>query len=474
MSINATADIRWFIRLLADESLMSERDAEASFNELPGADLQSFAQAVLEKLCAGQDETQIQLILEKIQDIAGRAMGYAANGEMPPEIEAEADYSQIPNFADISSLSEEQVAERMKTLLLSLREMGVSDLHLCGGAVPFVRRKLREERIGDYVLTPEDSEKLNLALLNADLREKFKKNQDINFALAVGEDRFRVCLMDAKDGITGSYRLVPNSIRALENLGFLPDDAIYIRRLLDYNNGLILLTSPIGSGKTTTLAAMIDIINEKRYDHIISLEDPIEILQASKNCQVTQRQIGTHTPSYRRALKAALREDPDVIVIGEMHDLETIENAITASETGHLVIGTLHTGDAANTMNRLLDVFPPTQQPQIRAMTSVSLRGVICQKLIPDGFGGVVMIYEILLNSMAVSNLIGEGKSFQLKSTMSVSRKHGMCTFDQCILEKFMAGLITHDAALPYMSDPSVISQLNSAWAIAEAKKMRK
>ena len=472
MSINASADIKWFIRLLADESLMSQKNAESCFAELQVADLQNFAQAVLEKLCIGQSEDQIQVLLGKIQDIAGRAMGYGASGQLPPEIEPEADYSRLPAFSDVPDLSEAQAAEFMKMLLGALRSMGVSDLHLCGGAVPFVRRKLREERIGEYVLTSEDAEKLNFALLDDNQRAEFKKKQDINFALELGRDRFRVCLMDAKDGITGSYRLVPNSISKLENLGFLPDDAIYIRRLLDYNNGLILLTGPIGSGKTTTLAAMIDIVNEKRYDHIISLEDPIEILQKSKNCQVTQRQIGTHTPSYRRALKAALREDPDVIVIGEMHDLETIENAITASETGHLVIGTLHTGDAANTMNRLLDVFPPSQQPQIRAMTSVSLRGVICQKLIPDGFGGVVMIYEILLNSMAVSNLISEGKSFQLKSTMAVSRKHGMCTFDQCILEKFMAGLITHEAALPYMSDPSIITQLNSIWARNEASKL--
>ena len=198
------------------------------------------------------------------------------------------------------------------------------------------------------------------------------------------------------------------------------------------------------------------------------------MLQISKNCQVSQREIGKHTASYRTALKAALREDPDIIVIGEMHDLETIENAITASETGHLVIGTLHTGNAATTLNRLLDVFPPSQQPQIRAMTAGSMRGVICQKLVPDGFGGLTLVYEIMLNSMAVANIISEGKTFRLESTMVTSNKQGMCTFDQCALEKFTEGLMTHDAALAVMKDQTVISQLNALYAQREAMANKK
>ena len=277
--------------------------------------------------------------------------------------------------------------------------------------------------------------------------------------------------MEQKSGYSGSYRLIADHVSQLEELGFLPKDVVYIKRLLDYHNGLVLVTGPIGSGKSTTLAAMINIINDKRTDHIISVEDPIEIMQLSKNCQVSQREIGKHTASYRTALKAALREDPDIIVIGEMHDLETIENAITASETGHLVIGTLHTGNASNTLNRLLDVFPPSQQPQIRAMTAGSMRGVICQKLVADGFGGLTLIYEIMLNSMAVANIISEGKTFRLESTMVTSNKNGMCTFDQCLLEKFSLGLITRDAALAEMHDQTIIAQLNSLWAQREAKK---
>ena len=298
--------------------------------------------------------------------------------------------------------------------------------------------------------------------------------QDSSFSLEVGKNRFRVCLMYQKDGISGSYRLVPDHISQLEDLGFLPRDAATIKRLLDYHNGLILVTGPIGAGKTTTLAAMVDVANEKRADHIITVEEPIEILQVSKNCSVTQREIGKHTISYHTALKAALREDPDIIVVGEMHDLETIENAITAAETGHLVIGTLHTSDAANTLNRLLDVFPPSQQAQIRAMTAGSLRGIICQKLVPDGYGGIALVYEILVNTMSVGNLVSEGKTYQLKSTMAIGAKHGMFIMDQLILEKFNAGLLTYEAARLQMTDAATIGELEKIHAVAEAQKLKK
>ena len=361
----------------------------------------------------------------------------------------------------------------MILLLTCLRALGCSDLHLSAGAKPFVRRMLNIERFDDYVLPAEDAERLNTVLLSPERKARFYEDMDINFALEVGKDRFRVCLMMHKDGMEGSYRLVPDHICTLEELGFMDSDITHIKRLLDYHNGLVLVTGPIGSGKTTTLAAMVNIINDKRTDHIITVEDPIEILQLSKNCQVTQREIGRHTISYRTALKAALREDPDIIVIGEMHDLETIENAITASETGHLVIGTLHTSDAANTLNRLLDVFPPSQQPQIRAMTAGSLRGIICQRLIPAAGGGLTVAYEVLINTLAVSTIICEGMAFRLKSTMATGSKQGMCTLDQCLLEKYKQNLIEHEVALGLMRDQSVISQLQAEWATREARKLK-
>jgi twitching motility protein PilT len=294
---------------------------------------------------------------------------------------------------------------------------------------------------------------------------------DLNFALEVNSNRFRVSLMMHKDGACGTYRLIPNKLKRLGELGFLPEDVFTIERLLDYHNGLILVTGPLGCGKTTTLASMVNAINKKRHDHVICVEDPIEILIPSENCNVTQREVGRNTNSYSTALKGALREDPDIIVIGELHDLETIENAITASETGHLVIGTLHTCDAANTLNRLLDVFPPMQQPQIRAMTAGSLRGIICQKLLPGIDGKLAVSYEILINTMAIGNIISEGKTHHLKGVMQTGAKSGMCTFDSNLLNLFKAGRITAAMAESNMKDKAVIKQLRDEAAIIEAKK---
>ena len=382
-------------------------------------------------------------------------------------------YADLPSLRDVSSMSDAEVIELVITLLTCLRALGASDLHISAGAPPFVRRMLQIERIDDWVIPEEDAWRLNTLLLSPERKKQFEEEMDINFALEVGQDRFRVCLMMHKDGSAASYRLVPDHICSLEELGFLDNDITHIKRLLDYHNGLVLVTGPVGSGKTTTLAAMVDIVNEKRTDHIITVEDPIEILQLSKNCQVTQREIGKHTISYRTALKAALREDPDVIVIGELHDLETIENAITASETGHLVIGTLHTSDAANTLNRLLDVFPPSQQPQIRAMTAGSLRGIICQRLLPAENGGLTIAYEILINNMAVANIINEGKAFKLKSTMQIGNKQGMCTLDQCLLGKYKAGLISYEVAKYYMHDQAELTQLEREFAIRQARQLQ-
>ena len=489
MTPETPLEIQWFAYALADNGALPDADAQELWESLNRtADLAEFAEAVIDRLCEGLSLEEQNQLVEQVQAIVDYACEQSATGAAPetnhsdalyydaPDVDVSGmqGYEDLPGLSDVSQLSDDELAERMVLLLTCLRALGCSDLHLSGGAPPFVRRLRQVERIDSYVLTAEDSRRLNLALLTEERRQVFRERQDLSMALEIGADRFRVCLMEQKDGVSGSYRLVPSQISSLEELGFLEKDVVHIKRLLDYHNGLVLVTGPIGSGKSTTLAAMTNIINEKRSDHIISVEDPIEILQISKNCQVSQREIGKHTASYRTALKAALREDPDIIVIGEMHDLETIENAITASETGHLVIGTLHTGNAGNTLNRLLDVFPPAQQPQIRAMTAGSMRGVICQKLIPNGYGGLTLIYEIMLNSMAVANIINEGKTFRLQSTIMTSNKQGMCTFDQCLLEKYTQGLITRDAALVEMTDSTVISQLNSIWAQREAQKKRK
>ena len=481
MTPDVPLEIQWFIYALIANEVMTEDDGQAIWESLDRTDdVAVFAETVLAQLCETLSEEdqaawteQIQAILNyACEQAAGGVSPFAGDSGAPDEPPAEVDYmvaapgyEELPSLENISELSDEEVHDVMLTLLNSLRDFGCSDLHISAGSPAFVRRLKQIERIDSHVLSDEEARRLNFILLDDEKKTQFAEKQDMSFALEVGANRFRVCLMEQKDGIAGSYRLVSEHISSFEELGFLDDDIVNIKRLLDYHNGLILVTGPISSGKTTTLAAMINVLNEKRQDHVISVEDPIEILQLSYNCQISQREVGKHTNSYRAALKASLREDPDIIVIGEMHDLETIENAITASETGHLVIGTLHTGNAPNTLNRLLDVFPPTQQPQIRAMTAGSMRGVICQKLIPNGYGGLVLVYEIMLNSMSVANIISEGNTFRLHSTMTTSTALGMCTFDQCILKKYTNYMISRDAALAEMSDPIVIKALNSVWA---------
>ncbi len=255
-----------------------------------------------------------------------------------------------------------------------------------------------------------------------------------------------------KNGAAGSYRLVPEKVKTMAELGYSAHLET-IKKLLSYHNGLILITGPVGSGKTTTLAAMVAYLNETRTDHIITVEDPIEVVQPAKGCNVTQREVGPHTKSFFTALKGALREDPDIIVIGELRDLETIEMAVSASETGHLVIGTMHTSDASTTLNRMLDVFPPAQQTQIRASVAESLRGVVCQRLLPATKGGLVLACEILINNTAISALIREGKTTGLRNTMETGVKEGMCLMDNVVFQLHREGKIASGTALANISN---------------------
>ncbi|MCP3967600.1 MAG: PilT/PilU family type 4a pilus ATPase [Lentisphaerae bacterium] len=486
-------EIQWFIYALVENQLLTLEDCMALYEQLDQEiDITSYAQEILNALASQMPEDELEEIMEQFQAVMEFAVesaeqgtqpemfaGYA-QGEAAPAEESQATHSRpivqsfenVPSLEGISYMSDEEVANLMINLLTSLRELGASDLHLSATGAPFVRRSLIIEKLSNQPLEPDDAKRLNMALLTEEQRAKFQEDQDLNFALEVGEDRFRVSLMEHKDGMGGSYRLVPDHIRSLAELGFLESDIKVIERLLDYHNGLILVTGPLGCGKTSTLASMVDVINKNRHDHVISVEDPIEILQTSTNCNITQRQIGKDTKSYSSALKGALREDPDIIVIGELHDLETIENAITASETGHLVIGTLHTKDAANTLNRLLDVFPPSQQPQIRAMTAGSLRGIVCQQLIPTIDGGLTVAYELLVNNMAVANIINDGRTHRLKSVMETGQKAGMCTFDNNLFNRVQLGQVDPQLARGYMYDASIIAQLDKFIAINEAKKL--
>ena len=337
----------------------------------------------------------------------------------------------------------------MRGLIAWASLAGASDLHLSAGTPPFVRRNRELEVIDPHPLTDTEALRLNCALLSDAQKADYLEKRDLDLALDPGGDagRCRVNLMFHKKGAAGAYRLVPARSPTLAGLGFGPHQKT-IDRLLSYHNGLVLVTGPVGSGKTTTLAAMLAQLNGAREDHIITVEDPIEFIHAAGRCNVTQRQVGDHTRTFHSALKGALREDPDVIAIGELRDLETIEMAVSAAETGHLVLATMHTSDAATTLNRILDVFPPGQQAQIRASVAESLRGIICQRLLPRDGGGLTLACEILVNTTAIANLIREGKTTGLRNSMETGVREGMCLMDNVVFALWQQREITAATAL--------------------------
>ncbi len=366
-----------------------------------------------------------------------------------------------PLFTD-PALDDAKVRSAMPQLLADCQAAGVSDLHLSAQARPFVRRHGQIHYLTEQPLPADVAEAANLTLLDEEQFKELQETSDLELALAFGSNqRFRACITIHKWGVAGAYRIVPPQARPLDALGY--PDLDVLRRLLAFHNGLILVTGPVNSGKTATLAAMVDEVNRNRSDHIITVEDPIEYVLPSDQCIVTQRQIGDHTKTFSSALKAALRQDPDVIAIGELRDLETINIAITAAETGHLVLGTMHTADAASTLSRLLDVFPPAQQAQIRAMVSESLRGILCQKLLPAVDGGNVLATEILVANLAVGNLIRENKLQNLASVMETGVRDGMLTMDSSVLALYREGRITLETALDNIGNRALRALLENA-----------
>ena len=325
-------------------------------------------------------------------------------------------------------------------------EYDASDLHLATGAQPTWRRYGNLQPIWNNaaILTPEDTRRLAYGFLGEAQTKQLESRGDVDFAYSPNFGRFRSSVVQQRLGIDMVFRVIKTKITSVEELG-LPDT---VKTLTRFHNGLILVTGPVGCGKSTTLAALVDSINAERQDHIITLEDPIEYVIEPKGCHVNQREVHTHTASFAAALRGALREDPDVIMVGEMRDLETISLAITAAETGHLVLGTLHTGSAARTLDRVLDVFPIDQREQIRIMVSESLRGIISQQLIPrqDGTGRVLAM-EILTNTPAVGNLIREAKTYMLPGVMQTGKKQGMKLMDDSLTELYDAGLISQEEA---------------------------
>ena len=361
----------------------------------------------------------------------------------------------FPNFTDLEALNDADLRVAMEQLFIHCQQMGASDLHLTGGARPRIRHHRRIVYLSQTPLEDTLARRMNLILLTPAQREEFEAEWDLDYALSIGNEhsgstmRFRANLIEQKNGISAVYRIIADHLMSLEELGF--PNADNIRKLLTYHNGIILVTGPVGSGKTTTLASLVHELNRTRTDHIIAVEDPIEVMQDSQNCIVTQRQVGKHTASFHSALKSALREDPDIIVIGEMRDLETIEMAISAAETGHLVIATMHTRDAGSTLNRILDVFPPSQQNQIRAMTAGSLRGIVCQRLLPSVDDGVVLACELMVNTTAVANIIRDGKDTGLDTAMQSGKKAGMRTMQESAQELLDQGRISPEVAAENM-----------------------
>jgi twitching motility protein PilT len=327
------------------------------------------------------------------------------------------------------------------------KESGASDIHLSVNSPPVWRRfgLLEPIWLQAEPLTAADTERLAMDFLTPPQKELLASRGDVDFAYATEIGRFRASVVRQRTGYDIVFRIISDQVRSMDDLG-LPEQ---LKLLTEFHNGLVLVTGSVGSGKSTTLAALVDQINRSRHDHIITLEDPIEYLIPSQACHVTQREVHTHTKSFANALRGALREDPDVIMVGEMRDLETISLAITASETGHLVLGTLHTSNAARTLDRLLDVFPTDQRDQIRIMVSESLRGIISQQLVPraDGNGRALAI-EILMNTPAVGNVIREGKTFMLPGIIQTGKKLGMKLMDDSLLELFQSGLITAEEAV--------------------------
>ena len=336
-----------------------------------------------------------------------------------------------------------QIDQFLKVLV----EKGGSDLHLTTGAPPIMRVHGNMQRVKFRELTPKDMETLIYEIMEEEWRMRFLDTQDFDFAYEIeGLARFRVNVFWQRKGLGCVMRTIPSDILTADQLGF--GDAI--RKLCMLTRGLVLVTGPTGSGKSTTLAAMVDLINDTRQDHILTIEDPIEFTHPNKKCLVNQREVGTNTKSFANALRAALREDPDVILVGEMRDRETIELGITAAETGHLVFGTLHTNSAPKTVDRIIDVFPADQQEQIRAMLAESLKGVISQVLLrKKGGQGRLAAQEIMVGTSAVANLIREGKIHQIPSMIQTGKKDGMQLLDQHILEYLMSDQI--DAREAYM-----------------------
>jgi twitching motility protein PilT len=346
-------------------------------------------------------------------------------------------------------------------ILLETLRVDASDLHLSVGSPPVIRVRGQLKRLDYPTLTGQDTREIVYSILSNDQRKRLETDWQVDFSYAIpNQGRFRVNTYIQRGVIGAAFRMIPSKIRTIDELG-LP---AVLHDFVKKPRGFVLVTGPTGSGKSTSLAALIDEINEQRHEHIMTIEDPIEFLHRHKNCIVNQRELGTDAPSFGLALRAALRQDPDVILVGEMRDLETISTALTAAETGHLVFATLHTQDTPQTIDRIIDVFPPHQQQQVRIQLSVALQAIVTQQLLPTADGsGRVAACEVLAITPAVRNLIREGKTHQIYSVLQTSAAAGMQSMDSSLAQLVRQGKITRAMAEARSIVPEELSRLMGA-----------
>jgi twitching motility protein PilT len=344
-------------------------------------------------------------------------------------------------------------------MLQRIIQAGASDLHLTISTPPQIRVDGKLRPLDLPALTPADTKRLAYSVMTDGQKHSFEERLEIDFSFGIKDlCRFRANVFTQRGAVAAVFRLIPFEIKSFEALGLPP----VVETLCDKPRGLILVTGPTGCGKSTTLSSMIDKINRERHEHILTIEDPIEFLHTHKNCIVNQREVNNDTHSFAEALRVALREDPDVVLIGEMRDLETVESALRIAETGHLTLATLHTNSAATTINRIVDIFPSNQQPQIRAQLSMVLEGILCQSLIPRFNGsGRCMAMEILIPNSAIRNLIREDKIHQIYSSMQTGQeKYGMQTFNQSLAHLVLTRQISMDDAISKSSNIDELQEL--------------
>jgi len=406
---------------------------------------------------------QYEAISNHVQKVAGTANSQASKapssrgGAVRPRVTPNVQAAGGPFRArDIAQRDYSKLAgASLDAYLTEARRLGASDFHFQVDAPPFVRLHGEIVYLKHPVLSPEDTEPRILEILNDGQKEVFRKHNDIDFSYEASHGRYRANACRQRKGFDAVFRIIPSKLPTLESLHLPP----VLRRFTEYRQGIVLITGPAGSGKTATMAALTQIINERQHDHIVIVEEPIEYIIDSNKCSVTQRNVRQHTESFASALRTAMRADPDYICVGEMRDLETVSMAITAAETGHLVFGTLHTTNAVRSIDRLIDVFPPKEQEQIRAMVSESMRGVISQQLVPraDGLGREPAL-EVMFATSAVSNMIREKKTFQLPSVLQTGTKLGMVTMDDSIGVLLNKKLITRPTAAFFAEDSNRFS----------------